>query len=92
MANRLVLVADCCAGGGVRALRSLIPGMVVSSSTVMRKGLDAFVHFPIDLGNIDLGDGGVDGVDLLKMQPQQKAMVLHDPAAQRLAQSSRAAP
>ena len=48
------------------------------------KGLDAFVHFAIDLGN-----SGVDGVDLLKMQPQQKAVVLHDPAAQRLAQSSR---
>ena len=48
------------------------------------KGLDAFAHLSIDLGN-----SGVDGIDLLKMQPQQKAMVLHDPAAQRLAQSSR---
>ena len=44
------------------------------------KGLDALAHLPIDLGN-----SGVDGVDLLKMQPQQKAVVLHDPAAQCLA-------
>ena len=42
------------------------------------KGLDALVHFAIDLGN-----SGVDGIDLLKVQPQQKAVVLHDPAAQR---------
>jgi hypothetical protein len=44
----------------------------------------AFVHFPINLGN-----SGADCIDLLKMQPQQKVVVLHDPAAQRPAQSSR---
>lgn len=46
------------------------------------KGLDAFVHFTIDLGN-----SGVDGIDLLKMQPQQKAVVLQDPTAQRVGAS-----
>ena len=37
------------------------------------KGLDALIHFPINLG-----DSSVDGVDLLKMQPRRKTVVLHD--------------
>ena len=35
---------------------------------------------------IDLAKSGINGVDLLKVQPQQEAVVRHDPAAQRLTQ------
>jgi hypothetical protein len=45
------------------------------------KGLDIGVDLPIDLGN-----RRVDGIDLLQVQLQQKAVVLGHPAAQRLAQ------
>jgi hypothetical protein len=35
---------------------------------------------------IDLGDGPVEGIDLLQMQPEQEAMVPRDAAAQGFAQ------
>ena len=57
--------------------RSLIPGIVQTTSRKNggqqldggAKGLNALVHFAIDLGN-----GDADGIDLLKVQPQQKAV------------------
>jgi hypothetical protein len=35
---------------------------------------------------IDLAKSGINGIDLLKVQPQQEAVVRHDPATQRLTQ------
>jgi hypothetical protein len=49
------------------------------------KGLNARVHLPIKGA-----DGQLEGIDLLKMQLQQKPMMRHDPAVQRLAQFSEA--
>ena len=45
------------------------------------KGFDAFVY-----GAVDLAEGGIERSDLLKMQPQQKTVMRHDAAVQRLAQ------
>ena len=45
------------------------------------KGFDVVVHLLVDPG-----DGGVQGIDLLEMQAQQKAMMPRHPATQRFAQ------
>ena len=70
-----------------RALRSLMPGIVVSMRDGGAKGLDVGVDL-----RIDLGDRRVERVDLLEMQAQQEAMVLGHPAAQCLAQGLAATP
>ena len=64
-----------------RALRSLIPGMGEHQFDNGAKGLNARVRLPIKEA-----DGNVEGIDPLKMQLQQKPMMRHDPAMQRLAQ------
>ena len=58
-----------------------MPGMEISSSTAVRKGSRFASHLRVDLGN-----GDIDGIDLIEMQAQQEAMVLRDAAAQRLAE------
>jgi len=53
------------------ALKSLTPGMVVRRWTVRAKGLDMSVDLPIDSA-----DGGVERIDVLEVQPHQKAVVM----------------
>ena len=53
------------------ALKSLTPGMVVRGWTVRAKGLDMSVDLPIDSA-----DGGVERIDVLEVQPHQKAVVM----------------
>jgi hypothetical protein len=70
----------------MRALNSLTPGIVVTGDRGQEcnrgaKGLDIGVDLLIDLP-----DRRIKGVDLLEMQPQQKAVVPGDVAAQRCLQ------
>src|SRR5208283_3825487 len=60
------------------ALSWLTPGIVLEDSDRCAKGLDVGVDLLVNLG-----DGGVDGVDVLKQQAQSKAMMLGHTAPQR---------
>ena len=60
-------------------------GVFLHSRHFWGKDRPARVHLPIKGA-----DGQLEGIDLLKMQLQQKPMMRHDPAVQRLAQFSEA--
>ena len=63
------------------ALSWLTPGMVLSCLTSITKGGEPGIDLPIDRG-----DAGIERVDLLQMEIEQKAMVSLDAPAQGFAQ------
>ena len=60
------------------ALSWLTPGIVLEDCDRCAKGLDVGVDLPVNLG-----DGGIDGVDVLEQQAQSKAMMLGHTTPQR---------
>lgn len=63
-----------------------MPGMLVKTGMNGRKGSRLASTSPLGFGRVDFGDGPVQRIDLLEMQPQQAAMVLGHPSAQGLGQ------